>query len=525
MRRLGLPFRDVDWTRLGRAAAPGAPARARGRGRAGRQVRRPARRLPLGHRGAAGRRLRPTTPRCGSAGSPPTTARPRRAPGARSPASTRSACPAASACAASRASSARCAGPASTSVPTLGLCLGLQCMVIEYARNVAGLAGAVLDRVRPGQRAPGDRDDGGAEGHRRRRRRPGRHDAAGALPGRRWPTARWSARRTARRACSERHRHRYEVNNAYREPARAGRPGVLRHLAGRRRWSSSSSCRATCTRTTSPPRPTRSSGRGPNRAHPLFAGLVAAAVARQRESRLVEVERHRERCDRRPVSGVDDSGRLHDLVAPRPVSAPSSCTPAWSGTSGATPSTSGAAGVVTGGSSSGTPARSGSSRWTTRTGWPWSTSTATRSAWCSGSCRPACSTSPASPPVERAQRELAEEADLRGRAAGTCWSTGCCRRAAARRRSAASWPATCRRCRRRSATSGRRGAGHAGPLGRPGRAPRRASSPGGCTAPTWSSACSRRWRRASGLGHAAAGGRAVARAPGVPLAVLLPGSG
>ena len=32
----------------------------------------------------------------------------------------------------------------------------------------------------------------------------------------------------------------------------------------------------------------------PTRAHPLFAGLVAAAVARQRESRLVEVERHRE---------------------------------------------------------------------------------------------------------------------------------------------------------------------------------------------------------------------------------------
>ena len=24
-------------------------------------------------------------------------------------------------------------------IPTLGLCLGLQCMVIEYARNVAGL--------------------------------------------------------------------------------------------------------------------------------------------------------------------------------------------------------------------------------------------------------------------------------------------------------------------------------------------------------------------------------------------------
>src|SRR5690606_2141428 len=27
-------------------------------------------------------------------------------------------------------------------IPTLGLCLGLQCMVIEYARNVAGMADA-----------------------------------------------------------------------------------------------------------------------------------------------------------------------------------------------------------------------------------------------------------------------------------------------------------------------------------------------------------------------------------------------
>ncbi len=31
----------------------------------------------------------------------------------------------------------------------------------------------------------------------------------------------------------------------------------------------------------------------PNRAHPLFAGLVGAALDRQRGERLVEVERHR----------------------------------------------------------------------------------------------------------------------------------------------------------------------------------------------------------------------------------------
>ena len=35
-------------------------------------------------------------------------------------------------------------------IPTLGLCLGLQCMVIEAARHLAGLDGRELRRVRPG---------------------------------------------------------------------------------------------------------------------------------------------------------------------------------------------------------------------------------------------------------------------------------------------------------------------------------------------------------------------------------------
>ena len=47
---------------MGRPAPPGAPPRRGGHGRAGRQVRRPARRLPVGRRGAARRRLRPRGP-------------------------------------------------------------------------------------------------------------------------------------------------------------------------------------------------------------------------------------------------------------------------------------------------------------------------------------------------------------------------------------------------------------------------------------------------------------------------------
>ena len=58
VRRLDLRFRDVDWTQLERPAGPGAPPQGGGDHRPGRQVHRPARRLPLGLRGPAGRRLR-----------------------------------------------------------------------------------------------------------------------------------------------------------------------------------------------------------------------------------------------------------------------------------------------------------------------------------------------------------------------------------------------------------------------------------------------------------------------------------
>ncbi len=58
VRRLGLPFRDVDWTvwddLLRRVHHPKEEVTDR----PGRQVRRPPRRLPLGRRGAQGRRLR-----------------------------------------------------------------------------------------------------------------------------------------------------------------------------------------------------------------------------------------------------------------------------------------------------------------------------------------------------------------------------------------------------------------------------------------------------------------------------------
>jgi CTP synthase len=91
-------------------------------------------------------------------------------------------------------------------------------------------------------------------------------------------------------AVDERHRHRYEVNNGYRDRLEA---------AGLR--FSGTSPDGTLVEFVELPRETHpyfvstqahpEFKSRPHRAHPLFAGLVEAAINRQRESRLVEVER------------------------------------------------------------------------------------------------------------------------------------------------------------------------------------------------------------------------------------------
>jgi len=100
-------------------------------------------------------------------------------------------------------------------VPTLGICLGLQVMVMEYARSVLGLAGASSSEFDPSTEHPviatmaeqlaiveGDGDMGGTM-------RLGSYEAV-LVPG----TVTAKAYGTDR--VQERHRHRYEVNNAYR---------------------------------------------------------------------------------------------------------------------------------------------------------------------------------------------------------------------------------------------------------------------------------------------------------------------
>jgi len=173
-------------------------------------------------------------------------------------------------------------------LPTLGLCLGLQCMVIEFARNVLGLEGASSTEFDPSTAHPvvatlaeqeqfvdGEGDLGGTM-------RLGSYPAV-LEPGSVVAQAYGSQHIT------ERHRHRYEVNNTYREELAA---------AGLRVSGQSPDATlvefveldanehpfyvATQAHPEFKSRPTR--------AHPLFEGLVAAALDRQRQSRLVEVE-------------------------------------------------------------------------------------------------------------------------------------------------------------------------------------------------------------------------------------------
>lgn len=172
-------------------------------------------------------------------------------------------------------------------IPTLGLCLGLQCMVIEYARNVVRLEGASSSEFEP--EAPhhviatmeeqldivnGKGDLGGTM-------RLGLYEAT-LLEGS--VVAETYGATTA----SERHRHRYEVNNKYRD-----------QLAEAGLVFSGTSPDGKLVEYVELPRevhpyyvatqahPELSSR--PTRPNAMFAGLVKAALERQRETRLLEV--------------------------------------------------------------------------------------------------------------------------------------------------------------------------------------------------------------------------------------------
>jgi CTP synthase len=184
-------------------------------------------------------------------------------------------------------------------VPTLGLCLGLQCMVIEMARNLAGIADANSDEFETTANAvistmadqqdvvAGERDMGGTM-------RLGAYTAKLA-PGS------VAARAYGEREVSERHRHRYEVNNAYRE--RLEEAGLV--VGG-------TSPDGTLVEFVELPPEVHPFFVGtqahpelksrPTRAHPLFRAFVAAALRYRAADRLpVELPPVRERAATAPV--------------------------------------------------------------------------------------------------------------------------------------------------------------------------------------------------------------------------------
>jgi CTP synthase len=176
-------------------------------------------------------------------------------------------------------------------VPTLGICLGLQCMVIEYARSVAGIEGASSTEFDPDTPAPVI-----ATMEEQKAFVEGAGDLGGTmrLGSQTAKLVEGSVVATAYGATTadERHRHRYEVNEGYREALEeAGLviSGTHPDLGLVEFVELPADVHPYYVSTQAHPefksRPTR--------AHPLFAGLIGAAIEAQRASRLVEVERPR----------------------------------------------------------------------------------------------------------------------------------------------------------------------------------------------------------------------------------------
>lgn len=159
-------------------------------------------------------------------------------------------------------------------LPYLGLCLGMQCAVIEFARNVAGLDGAhsaefVENTPHPVIALMSEQQDVTEKGGTMR---------LGAYPARLTPGSRVHALYEADEIF-ERHRHRYEVNNAYRP--------VLEQHGMTFSGLSPDGMLVEFLEITNHPyfvatqaHPELKSR--PNRPHPLFSGLISAAMKHRR---------------------------------------------------------------------------------------------------------------------------------------------------------------------------------------------------------------------------------------------------
>ncbi len=171
-------------------------------------------------------------------------------------------------------------------IPTLGLCLGLQCMVIEFARNKAGLNGASSSEFDENAKYPviatmAEQVDILKSGDLGGTMRLGTYDAK-LIPGSIVAEVYGSV------DVNERHRHRYEVNNQYRD--QIGSAGLV---------FSGTSPDGSLVEFVELPREAHpyyvatqahpEFKSRPTKPHPLFQGLIDAALVRQESSRLFEV--------------------------------------------------------------------------------------------------------------------------------------------------------------------------------------------------------------------------------------------
>ena len=171
-------------------------------------------------------------------------------------------------------------------IPTLGLCLGLQCMVIEFARDVVGWSDASSSEFNPDTTHPviatmAEQVEIIASGDLGGTMRLGLYPAklkSGSLVAELYGTT----------EVAERHRHRYEVNNLYR--ADLENAGLIfsgtspdDHLVEFVELPRDVHPYYVATQA-HPELRSR-----PTDPHPLFRGLVGAALDRQRASRLFDV--------------------------------------------------------------------------------------------------------------------------------------------------------------------------------------------------------------------------------------------
>ncbi|MDT4957563.1 MAG: synthase, partial [Pseudonocardiales bacterium] len=183
-------------------------------------------------------------------------------------------------------------------IPILGLCLGLQCMVIETARHLAGIEAAnssefdentpdpviatMADQV---EIVAGNADLGGTM-------------RLGAYPATLFPGT-VVAQAYGSTSVSERHRHRYEVNNAYRERLEAA--GLV--ISG-----------------TSPDGRLVEFVELPRDVHPFFAGTQAHPELKSRPTRahplfgaFVGAALDYDAAERLPVELPDEPGEIEPL--------------------------------------------------------------------------------------------------------------------------------------------------------------------------------------------------------------------